>query len=118
MGAIEATVSAIVDKVGPVCQLVVICGRNKKLVEKLKARCDKIAPLKAPSLIGFWNGCQQCARADRVDNRIPPLEIYQGCLSERLALSIKVQPHPPTFVAICACDKNIVRGSMPMNEKE
>lgn len=38
MGAIEKTVKAVVQKVGPVCQLVVICGRNKKLVEKLQNR--------------------------------------------------------------------------------
>ena len=38
MGAIEKTVSAIVEKVGPICQLVVVCGRNKKLVQKLQAR--------------------------------------------------------------------------------
>ena len=42
MGKIEQTVDAIVEKVGTVCQLVVVCGRNKKLVQKLKARqaCD------------------------------------------------------------------------------
>lgn len=42
MGAIEKTVNAIVEKVGPQCQLVVICGRNKKLVDKLQSRCGPL----------------------------------------------------------------------------
>ena len=38
MGAIEKTVEAVVEKVGAKCQLVVICGRNKKLADRLKSR--------------------------------------------------------------------------------
>ena len=38
MGAIEKTVEAVVEKVGAMCQLVVICGRNKKLADRLKSR--------------------------------------------------------------------------------
>lgn len=38
MGAIEATVAAIKDRVGAGCQLVVVCGRNKKLMARLEAK--------------------------------------------------------------------------------
>ncbi len=47
MGAIEKTVNAIVEKVGPQCQLVVICGRNKKLVETLQSKYDFLAHAKS-----------------------------------------------------------------------
>eukprot|EP01024_Parvocaulis_polyphysoides_P047388 TRINITY_DN44928_c0_g1_i4.p2 TRINITY_DN44928_c0_g1~~TRINITY_DN44928_c0_g1_i4.p2 ORF type:complete len:389 (+),score=76.00 TRINITY_DN44928_c0_g1_i4:1-1167(+) len=38
MGKIEATVDAIAAKVGASCQVVVICGRNKSLVQKLQSK--------------------------------------------------------------------------------
>ena len=38
MGAIEKTVKAVAEKVGAKCQLVVVCGRNKKLVNTLSNR--------------------------------------------------------------------------------
>ena len=41
MGAIAATVDAIARHVGSACQLVVVCGRNKKLVQTLQARWDR-----------------------------------------------------------------------------
>ena len=39
MGAIEKTVDAVAAKVGGACQLVVICGRNKRLIARLRAKC-------------------------------------------------------------------------------
>lgn len=38
MGKLEDTVDQIASKLGKLCQVVVICGRNKKLLEKLKAK--------------------------------------------------------------------------------
>ena len=38
MGTIEVTVNAIAKHVGANCQLVVVCGRNKKLMALLEAR--------------------------------------------------------------------------------
>ena len=38
MGAIAATVDAIARHLGSACQLVVVCGRNKKLVQSLQSR--------------------------------------------------------------------------------
>jgi hypothetical protein len=39
MGAIEQTLEALAEDMGASCQVVAVCGRNKKLVEKLQARC-------------------------------------------------------------------------------
>ena len=39
MGAIEKAVDAVAAKVGAACQLVVICGRNKRLIARLRAKC-------------------------------------------------------------------------------
>jgi hypothetical protein len=35
MGPVEATVDALASKVGSQIQLVVVCGNNKKLVDRL-----------------------------------------------------------------------------------
>lgn len=35
MGPVEKTVDALADSLGAECQVVVVCGRNAKLVEKL-----------------------------------------------------------------------------------
>lgn len=53
MGAIEKTVNSIVREVGPACQLVVICGRNKKLVEKLKSRSAKLSSCSHDPALAF-----------------------------------------------------------------
>jgi len=39
MGAIEATLDAIAAACGGACQVVAICGRNKKLARRLQGRC-------------------------------------------------------------------------------
>lgn len=39
MGPVEKTVDALAKVIGADCQVVVVCGRNAKLVEKLKAKC-------------------------------------------------------------------------------
>ena len=38
MGPVERTVTALAQQVGAACQVVVICGRNKRLVQRLEAR--------------------------------------------------------------------------------
>lgn len=38
MGAIEATLDAIATACGGACQVVAICGRNKKLARRLQNR--------------------------------------------------------------------------------
>ena len=38
MGPVERTVTALAHQVGAACQVVVICGRNKRLVQRLQAR--------------------------------------------------------------------------------
>lgn len=38
MGAIEATLDAIAAACGGACQVVAICGRNKKLARRLHSR--------------------------------------------------------------------------------
>eukprot|EP00884_Botryococcus_braunii_P001426 jgi/Botrbrau1/11284/Bobra.0038s0050.1 len=38
MGAIEATCEALAEDMGASCQVVAICGRNKKLIDRLQAR--------------------------------------------------------------------------------
>ena len=38
MGPVERTVTALAQQVGAACQVVVICGRNKRLVRRLEAR--------------------------------------------------------------------------------
>ena len=38
MGAIEPTIQALADKVGSACQVVAICGRNKRLIKRLEAK--------------------------------------------------------------------------------
>lgn len=38
MGAIEKIVQALVEQVGPACQVVAICGRNKGLIKRLEAK--------------------------------------------------------------------------------
>ena len=38
MGAIEATLEAIATACGGACQVVAICGRNKKLARRLQSR--------------------------------------------------------------------------------
>ena len=38
MGAIEKTVDAVAEHVGSACQMVVICGRNKKLIARMRAK--------------------------------------------------------------------------------
>lgn len=38
MGPVEATVDGVAEHIGSGCQLVVICGRNAKLVEKLSSK--------------------------------------------------------------------------------
>ena len=38
MGAIEKTIQALADQVGPACQVVAICGRNKGLIKRLEAK--------------------------------------------------------------------------------
>ena len=40
MGRIEDTTAAISKAVGPDCQVVAICGRNRKLVARMQARYD------------------------------------------------------------------------------
>ncbi len=35
MGPVEKTVDGLASNIGADCQVIVICGRNKKLVEKL-----------------------------------------------------------------------------------
>ena len=45
MGAIEKTVDAVARKVGNACQLVVVCGKNKRLMARLKARWGPVATL-------------------------------------------------------------------------
>lgn len=59
MGAIEKTVDAVVDKVGAACQLVVICGRNKKLVEKLQQRSAFMAAIIAVQLFAIRSKIQE-----------------------------------------------------------
>ena len=41
MGAIEPTIQALADTVGSACQVVAICGRNKRLIKRLQ---DKAYP--------------------------------------------------------------------------
>ena len=53
MGAIEATVTAIAKHVGAACQLVVVCGRNKKLVQRLEAR--RVCMRNCPCASGMQN---------------------------------------------------------------
>ena len=38
MGPVERTVTALAQQVGAACQVVVVCGRNKRLVQRLQAR--------------------------------------------------------------------------------
>jgi 1,2-diacylglycerol 3-beta-galactosyltransferase len=38
MGKLEVTVDQIAEKLGGSCQVVVICGRNRKLLESLRAK--------------------------------------------------------------------------------
>ena len=38
MGAIEKIVQALAEQVGSACQVVAICGRNKGLIKRLKAK--------------------------------------------------------------------------------
>ena len=38
MGAIEKIVQALAEQVGPACQVVAICGRNKGLIKRLEAK--------------------------------------------------------------------------------
>ena len=38
MGAIEKNIQALADQVGPACQVVAICGRNKALIKRLEAK--------------------------------------------------------------------------------
>lgn len=38
MGPVEATVDGVAAQMGADCQLVVICGRNAKLVDKLRSK--------------------------------------------------------------------------------
>ncbi len=38
MGAIEKIVQALANQVGPACQVVAICGRNKGLIKRLEAK--------------------------------------------------------------------------------
>jgi hypothetical protein len=38
MGAIEATCEALAEDMGASCQVVAVCGRNKKLIDRLQAR--------------------------------------------------------------------------------
>lgn len=38
MGAIEPTIQALADQVGSACQVVAICGRNKRLIKRLEAK--------------------------------------------------------------------------------
>ncbi|DBB01119.1 hypothetical protein WJX77_006919 [Trebouxia sp. C0004] len=38
MGAIEKIVQALIEQVGPACQVVAICGRNKGLIKRLEAK--------------------------------------------------------------------------------
>ena len=49
MGAIEKTVDAVAQRVGPACQLIVICGSNKKLMARLKAKCASRCCRSSPS---------------------------------------------------------------------
>lgn len=42
MGPVEKTVDALVKKLGSKCQVVVVCGRNSKLVEILKNKYDVV----------------------------------------------------------------------------
>ncbi len=45
MGAIEATLDAIATACGGACQVVAICGRNKRLVRRLEDRRAPLTPL-------------------------------------------------------------------------
>lgn len=38
MGAIEKNIQALVNQVGPACQVVAICGRNQALIKRLQAK--------------------------------------------------------------------------------
>ena len=38
MGAIEKNIQALAEQVGPACQVVAICGRNKGLIKRLEAK--------------------------------------------------------------------------------
>ncbi len=38
MGAIEKIVQALAEQVGPACQVVAICGRNRGLIKRLEAK--------------------------------------------------------------------------------
>lgn len=45
MGAIETTCQALAEDMGARCQVVAVCGRNKKLIQRLQAR---FGPLPTP----------------------------------------------------------------------
>lgn len=38
MGAIEKIVQALASQVGPACQVVAVCGRNKGLIKRLEGK--------------------------------------------------------------------------------
>lgn len=38
MGPVEKTVDALVATIGPDCQIVVVCGRNARLVDTLQTK--------------------------------------------------------------------------------
>jgi len=51
MGPVEKTVDALASVIGADCQVVVVCGRNAKLVEKLKAKCVNFVVLSEGALL-------------------------------------------------------------------
>ena len=63
MGPVEQTVASLAAAIGAGCQVVVICGRNAKLVAKLESRCGRGAGAGGGAGWSAGAGCMESSDA-------------------------------------------------------